>query len=129
MAMSDPVGDMLARIRNAQAVSKPKVSFRASALKRAILQVMKDEGYITDFHDVAEERSIEVDLKYYAGAPVIETIKRVSRPGLRQYRRAGAIGLVRNGLGIAIMSTSKGVVTDFKARALGVGGEVICTVA
>ena len=129
MSMSDPIGDMLTRIRNAQAVYKPKVSFRKSTLKRAILEVMKQEGYISDFRETDGGREIEVDLKYYAGMPVIDAIKRVSRPGLRQYRRADQIELVRNGLGIAILSTSKGVMTDFRARELGVGGEVICSIS
>ncbi len=129
MSMSDPIGDMLTRIRNAQAVYKPAVSFRKSKIKSAVLQVMKEEGYISDFREVPESRDIEVDLKYYAGEPVIDMIKRVSRPGLSQYRHASQIERVRNGLGIAILSTSKGVVTDFKARELGVGGEVICHIA
>jgi len=129
MSMSDPIGDMLTRIRNAQAVSKDKVSFQKSALKSAILDVMREEGYISDYREAEEGRTLEVDLKYYAGAPVIDTIERVSRPGLRQYRKSSKVERVRNGLGIAILSTSKGVMTDFKARELGIGGEVICRIA
>jgi len=129
MSMSDPIGDMLTRIRNAQAVSKEKVSFQKSRLKSAILDVMREEGYISDYRETDEGRSLEVDLKYYAGAPVIDTIVRASRPGLRQYRKSAKVERVRNGLGIAILSTSKGVMTDFKARELGVGGEVICRIA
>lgn len=130
MSMSDPVGDMLARIRNAQMVGKPSTRVRKSRLKAAVLQVMRDEGYILGFKDAGDgSRDVVVELKYYAGAPVIETVRRVSRPGLRQYRGAKEIERVQNGFGIAILSTSKGVMTDFKARELGIGGEVICHVS
>lgn len=130
MSMSDPIGDMLARIRNAQMVGHPTLRVRRSRIKVAILEVMRDEGYITGFSEPGDGgRDLEVELKYYAGAPVIESIRRVSRPGLRQYRGAGEIGRVRNGFGIAILSTSQGVMTDFRARELGVGGEVICHVS
>ena len=131
MSMHDPIADMLTRIRNAQMVSKPSVSIPASKLKSAIAKVLKDEGYIEDF--VVQENSgkpvLEIGLKYYAGRPVIESIDRVSRPGLRIYRGSQEIPKVMNGLGVAIVSTSQGVMTDRKARAAGIGGEVLCVVA
>lgn len=131
MSMSDPVADMLTRIRNAQASEKRAVSMPASKLKTAIAQVLKDEGYIEDFATKPEggKPVLEVQLKYYAGRPVIERIERVSRPGLRIYRGSKDIPQVMNGLGIAIVSTSQGVMTDRRARAGGVGGEVLCIVA
>ena len=131
MSMSDPIADMLTRIRNAQATEKVSVFIPASKVKRAIAQVLKDEGYIEDFavRDVDGKPMIEVGLKYYAGKPVIEKIERVSRPGLRIYKGRDDIPRVMNGLGVAIVSTSKGVMTDRKARGLGVGGEVLCVVA
>jgi small subunit ribosomal protein S8 len=131
MSMSDPIADMLTRIRNAQRVEKPTVSMPSSKLKLAIAGVLKDEGYIEDFRvDTADSKSeLVVGLKYYAGKPVIERIERVSRPGLRIYKNRDAIPQVMNGLGVAIVSTSKGVMTDRKARATGVGGEVLCYVA
>lgn len=131
MSMSDPVADMLTRIRNAQGVGKVSVEMPSSKLKVAIAQVLKDEGYVEGFSIVGEEKKpvLKVDLKYYAGAPVIEKIERVSRPGLRIYKGKGDIPQVMNGLGVAIVSTSKGVMTDRKARSTGVGGEVICYVA
>ena len=130
MSMSDPIADMLTRIRNAQATEKPSVSMPASKVKRAIAQVLKDEGYIEDFalRDQEGRSVIEIGLKYYAGKPVIEKIERVSRPGLRIYKGRDDIPRVMNGLGVAIVSTSKGVMTDRRARETGVGGEVLCVV-
>ena len=131
MSMSDPIADMLTRIRNAQSVEKPVVSMPSSKLKIAIAQVLKDEGYIDSFAVKTEgvKSELEISLKYYAGRPVIERIERVSRPGLRIYRGRDAIPTVMNGLGVAIVTTPKGVMTDRKARATGVGGEVLCYVA
>ena len=131
MSMSDPIADMLTRIRNAQSVEKPVVSMPSSKLKVAIAQVLKDEGYIDAFSVKSEgvKSELEISLKYYAGRPVIERIERVSRPGLRIYRGRDAIPTVMNGLGVAIVTTPKGVMTDRKARATGVGGEVLCYVA
>jgi len=131
MSMSDPIADMLTRIRNAQSVEKPVVSMPSSKLKVAIAQVLKDEGYIDSFAVKSEgvKSELEISLKYYAGRPVIERIERVSRPGLRIYRGRDAIPQVMNGLGVAIVTTPKGVMTDRKARQVGVGGEVLCYVA
>ena len=131
MSMSDPISDMLTRIRNAQLSEKVSVSMPASRVKASIAQVLKDEGYIEDFavRDADGKPVLEIGLKYYAGRPVIEKLERVSRPGLRIYRGRDAIPRVMNGLGVAIVSTSKGVMTDRKARAQGVGGEVLCIVA
>lgn len=131
MSMSDPISDMLTRIRNAQRSEKTSVCMPASKLKVAIAKVLKDEGYIDDFatRESDGKPTLEIGLKYYAGHPVIETIERVSRPGLRIYKGSGDLPRVMNGLGIAIVSTSKGVMTDYKARAAGVGGEVLCIVA
>lgn len=131
MSMSDPIADMLTRIRNAQAVNKVSVAMPSSKLKGLIAKVLKDEGYIEDFsiNTVDGKPSLEIGLKYYAGRPVIEKIERVSRPGLRIYRGNDAIPTVMNGLGVAIVSTSKGVMTDRAARAAGIGGEVLCVVA
>jgi small subunit ribosomal protein S8 len=131
MSMSDPIADMLTRIRNAQMVQKATVRLPSSKLKVAIAQVLKDEGYIENFAVRGESAKpeLEVALKYYAGRPVIERIERVSRPGLRVYKGVGAIPQVQNGLGVAIVTTPKGVMTDRKARATGVGGEVLCYVA
>ena len=131
MSMSDPIADMLTRIRNAQIVAKVAVTMPSSKLKVAIAQVLKDEGYIDDFAVRANEGKpeLEVALKYYAGRPVIERIERVSRPGLRVYKGRDAIPQVMNGLGVAIVTTPKGVMTDRKARQTGVGGEVLCYVA
>jgi small subunit ribosomal protein S8 len=131
MSMSDPIADMLTRIRNAQSVEKPVVSMPSSKLKVAIAQVLQDEGYIDSFAVKTEgvKSELEISLKYYAGRPVIERIERVSRPGLRIYRGRDAIPTVMNGLGVAIVTTPKGVMTDRKARATGVGGEVLCYVA
>lgn len=131
MSMSDPIADMLTRIRNGQTVDKTEVVMPSSKLKVAIAQVLKDEGYIDGFSVVNNNAKAElhVGLKYYAGRPVIERLERVSRPGLRVYKNHQTIPQVMNGLGIAIMSTPKGVMTDRKARAAGIGGEVICYVA
>ena len=131
MSMSDPIADMLTRIRNAQSVEKPSVVMPSSKLKVAIAKVLKDEGYIDGFalRGDAARPELEIALKYYAGRPVIERIERVSRPGLRIYRGRDAIPTVMNGLGVAIVTTPKGVMTDRKARATGVGGEVLCYVA
>jgi small subunit ribosomal protein S8 len=129
--MTDPIADMLTRIRNAQESEKQSVAMPASKLKASIAKVLKDEGYIEDFalRDATGKPQLEISLKYYAGRPVIEKIERVSRPGLRIYKASREIPQVMNGLGIAIVSTSKGVMTDRKARGLGVGGEVLCVVA
>jgi small subunit ribosomal protein S8 len=131
MSMTDPIADMLTRIRNAQRAEKVSVVIPASKLKAAIAQVLKDEGYIEDYKVRGQEARnvIEIGLKYYAGKPVIERIERVSRPGLRIYKPAKEIPQVMNGLGVAIVSTSRGVMTDRKARATGIGGEVLCIVA
>ena len=131
MSMSDPIADMLTRIRNAQSVDKAAVTMPSSKLKIAIAQVLKDEGYIEGYavKDETGKAELEIALKYYAGRPVIERIERVSRPGLRVYRGKGALPQVMNGLGVAIVTTPKGVMTDRKARATGIGGEVLCYVA
>ena len=131
MSMSDPIADMLTRIRNAQIVQKATVSMPSSKLKAAIAQVLKDEGYIDGFAVRVDgaKSELEIALKYYAGRPVIERIERVSRPGLRIYKGRDAIPQVMNGLGVAIVTTPKGVMTDRKARQTGVGGEVLCYVA
>jgi small subunit ribosomal protein S8 len=131
MSMSDPIADMLTRIRNAQLVEKASVTMPSSKLKVAIAQVLKDEGYIDGFaiKGEATKAELEIALKYYAGRPVIERIERVSRPGLRVYKGRNDIPPVMNGLGVAIVTTPKGVMTDRKARATGIGGEVLCYVA
>lgn len=131
MSMSDPIADLLTRIRNAQMVAKVTVSVPSSKVKIAITQVLKDEGYIDGFQVKTEDgkSELEITLKYYAGRPVIERIERVSRPGLRVYKGTGSIPQVQNGLGVAIVTTPQGVMTDRKARANGVGGEVLCYVA
>ena len=131
MSMSDPIADMLTRIRNAQGVNKLSVSMPASKLKAAIAAVLKDEGYIDDFAVATNDGQplLNISLKYYAGRPVIEKIDRVSKPGLRIYKGSDNIPKVMNGLGVTIMSTSKGVMTDRKAQAAGIGGEVLCVVA
>ena len=131
MSMSDPIADMLTRIRNAQMVEKTSVAMPASKLKVAIAQVLKDEGYVEDFavRQNDAKATLEIGLKYYAGRPVIERIERVSKPGLRIYKGCEDIPRVMNGLGVAIVSTPKGVMTDRKARASKVGGEVLCIVA
>ena len=131
MSMTDPIADMLTRIRNAQMVGHAEVSMPCSKLKVSIAKVLKDEGYIDDFavRGESSKPELEVSLKYYAGSPVIEKIERVSRPGLRIYKPSRDIPRVMNGLGVAIVSTSQGVMTDRKARANGIGGEVLCVVA
>jgi len=132
MSMSDPIADMLTRIRNAQMTERAVVVMPASKVKVAIARVLKDEGYIEGFKISGEETAkpqLEIALRYYAGKPVIEKIERISKPGLRIYKSKDDIPRVMNGLGIAIVSTSHGVMTDRKARASGVGGEVICIVA
>jgi small subunit ribosomal protein S8 len=129
--MSDPIADMLTRIRNAQVVHKTEVAMPSSKVKVAIANVLKDEGYIEDYAITAAagKAELKIALKYYAGRPVIERLERVSRPGLRIYKGSDDIPNVMNGLGVAIVTTPKGVMTDRKARATGVGGEVICYVA
>ena len=131
MSMSDPISDMRTRIRNAQMAEKINVRLPSSKLKVAIAQVLQDEGYVEgyDITSVDGKSTLEIGLKYYAGRPVIEKIQRVSRPGLRMYKGCDDIPNVMNGLGIAIVSTSKGLMTDRKARANGIGGEVLCIVA
>jgi len=132
MSMSDPISDMLTRIRNAQLAEKTSVTMPSSKLKVAIADLLKDEGYVDGFKVVAGEggkATLEIGLKYYSGRPVIEKIQRISRPGLRIYKGSEDIPKVMNGLGIAIVSTSKGLMTDRKARANGIGGEVLCVVA
>jgi small subunit ribosomal protein S8 len=131
MSMSDPIADMLTRIRNAQMVQKVSVVMPASKLKTAIAEVLKAEGYIDNFavRGEATKPQLEIALKYYAGKPVIEHIERVSRPGLRVYKGRHDIPNVKNGLGVAIVTTPKGVMTDRKARQAGIGGEVLCYVA
>ena len=131
MSMSDPIADMLTRIRNAQMAEKTMVSMPSSKIKAAIAKVLQDEGFVEGFKVVASDGKplLEIGLKYYADRPVIEKIQRVSRPGLRVYKGSEDIPRVMNGLGIAIVSTSKGLMTDRKARANGIGGEVLCIVA
>ena len=131
MSMSDPIADMLIRIRNAQMVGHTEVAMPASKIKASIAQVLKDEGYIEDFalRENGVKKELAIGLKYYAGRPVIERLERVSKPGLRVYKGRNDIPRVMNGLGVAILSTSRGVMTDRKARADGVGGEVLCIVA
>jgi small subunit ribosomal protein S8 len=131
MSMSDPIADMLTRIRNAQMTEHATVLMPSSKVKIAIAKVLKDEGYIDGFKVAGDEVKpvLEIALRYYAGKPVIEKIERVSKPGLRIYKSKDDIPPVMNGLGIAIVSTSRGVMTDRAARATGVGGEVLCIVA
>jgi small subunit ribosomal protein S8 len=133
MSMSDPIADMLTRIRNAQRVEKIEVAMPASKIKVAIAEVLRDEGYIEDFQVAnsaeASFPELRIGLKYYAGRPVIERLERVSKPGLRIYRGRDELPQVMNGLGVAIISTPRGVMTDRKARNQGIGGEVLCYVA
>ena len=139
MSMHDPIADMLTRIRNAQLVGHSEVTMPASGLKGAIAKVLKDEGYIDDFairdragangKEGGAKKELAIALKYYAGRPVIERLERISKPGLRVYKGRNDIPRVMNGLGVAIVSTSRGVMTDRKARADGLGGEVLCIVA
>ena len=131
MSMTDPIADMLVRIRNAAAVGKPTVKMPSSKIKVAIAGVLKDEGYIAGSRVTEDgaKAELEIVLKYFEGKPVIERLQRVSRSGLRQYRGKDELPRVLNGLGIAIISTSKGIMTDTRARQQGVGGEVLCIVA
>lgn len=130
MSMTDPVADMLTRIRNGQSAGKKFIKQPSSKLKLSIAKVLKEEGYIVDFstETSCSHTEMTVDLKYYKGAPVIEEIKRISRPGLRIYKSKDELPKVLGGLGIAVVSTSNGVMTDRAARAKGHGGEIICTV-
>ncbi len=130
MNLSDPIGDLITRIRNAHMRHKALVTSPASKLRERLLTVLVDEGYIRSFETVEKEgrRELEIQLKYYEGAPVITNIARVSKPGRRVYSSIKDLGLVRNGLGIAILSTPKGVMSDSAARAQNVGGEVLCKV-
>jgi len=131
MSMTDPIADMLTRIRNAQLIERATVAMPSSKVKIAIAKVLKDEGYIDGYKVGGEEQKpmLEIALRYHAGRPVIEKIERVSKPGLRIYKSNDDIPRVMNGLGIAVVSTSRGVMTDRAARAAGVGGEVLCIVA
>jgi small subunit ribosomal protein S8 len=131
MSMTDPIADMLVRIKNAAAVGKPTVKMPSSKIKVAIANVLKSEGYISDvrINDGGAKAELEIVLKYFEGKPVIERLQRVSRSGLRQYRGKDALPKVLGGLGVAIISTSKGIMTDAQARQQGVGGEVLCFVA
>jgi small subunit ribosomal protein S8 len=129
MSMQDTLADMITRIRNAQMASKADVAMPSSKMKISVAQVLKDEGYIEDFSVSSDDKpALTVTLRYFEGKPVIEEIKRVSRPGLRQYKSANDLPKVAGGLGVAVISTSQGVMTDRAARKAGVGGEVICTV-
>ena len=131
MAVNDPIGDMITRIRNAQMRSKSKVSMPGSRLRERVLEVLKSEGYIRDFVSVAHasgRNELEIELKYYEGEPVIREISRVSKPGRRVYASVKALPRINNGLGVAILSTPKGVMADHDARDANVGGEIICTV-
>ncbi|MCW4630092.1 MULTISPECIES: 30S ribosomal protein S8 [Marinomonas] len=129
MSMQDTLADMFTRIRNAQMAAKSSVSMPSSKMKASIAAVLREEGYVGDFSvDEAVKPTLTIELKYYEGKPVIEQIKRASRPSLRQYKGTASLPKVEAGLGVAIISTSKGVMTDRAARAAGIGGEVICTV-
>jgi small subunit ribosomal protein S8 len=131
MSLQDPISDMLTHIRNGQARNKRDVTMPSSKLKVAVAGILKEEGYITDFRVSDDEikKSLTVELKYFEGKPVIETLKRVSRPSVRRYRSKNDLPTILNGLGIAIISTPNGVMTDKSARQQGVGGEVLCVVA
>ncbi|PSJ41145.1 30S ribosomal protein S8 [Zobellella taiwanensis] len=130
MSMQDPIADMLTRIRNGQAANKVAVTMPSSKVKVAIAKVLKEEGYITDYKVAGETKAeLEVTLKYFQGEPVVEMIQRVSRPGLRIYKKRDELPKVMAGMGVAIVSTSKGVMTDRAARKAGMGGEIICYVA
>ena len=130
MSMQDPIADMLTRIRNGQAAAKVSVAMPSSKQKVAIAKLLKEEGYIADYKVSGEVKAeLEVELKYFQGKPVVELIQRVSRPGLRIYKKRGELPKIMNGLGIAVVSTSKGVMTDRAARKAGMGGEIICYVA
>lgn len=131
MSLQDPISDMLTHIRNGQARNKRDVTMPSSKLKVAVASILKAEGYITDFRVSDDEikKSLTVELKYFEGKPVIETLKRISRPGVRRYRSKNELPTILSGLGIAIISTPKGLMTDKSARKQGVGGEVLCIVA
>ena len=131
MSMTDPIADLLTRIRNAQRAGKADVSMSASKVKAAILKVLKDEGYVGEYRLAGDgaKTTLVIELKYFEGRPVIDRLERVSRPGLRIYRGKQSLPQVMNGLGVAIVTTPKGVMTDRKARATGIGGEVLCYVA
>ena len=130
MSMSDPISDMLTRVRNAQAVQKTTVAMPLSKVKLGIARVLKEEGFINDFREVevGGKPALEVTLRYQQGRGVIETLKRASRPGLRQYRGKDDLPKIQNGLGVAVISTSQGIMTDAAARAAGQGGEILCIV-
>ena len=131
MSMQDPISDMFCRIQNSQARSKVKVDMPFSNLKVAIAEILKQEGYITDYlvHEVAAKKQLTIELKYFEGKPVIEKLQRVSKPGLRRYKSRDDLPRVLGGFGTAIISTSRGVMTDKNARAQGIGGEILCYVA
>lgn len=131
MSMTDPVADLLTRIRNGQTAGKPQVSLDSSKIKTAIVRVLKDEGYVADFHiaDESGKPRLTIDLKYFEGRPVIDRLERVSRPGLRIYRSQHDLPKILGGMGTVIVSTPRGVMTDREARATGQGGEVLCIVA
>ena len=131
MSMTDPIADLLTRVRNGQSANKAEVSMPSSKVKVEIAKVLKDEGYVDSYavNDVEGKATQNIQLRYYQGKPVIDKIKRVSRPGLRIFKGKGELPKVNGGLGIAIISTSKGVMTDQAARTAGEGGEVICTVS
>jgi small subunit ribosomal protein S8 len=127
--MQDPIADMLTRIRNAQMAEKKIVTMPSSKLKSAVAEVLKNEGYINNFEvEKATKSLLAIELKYFEGKPVIEEIDRYSRPGLRKYCSSSDLPSIRGGLGVAVISTSKGVMTDRSARAAGIGGEILCTV-
>lgn len=130
MSMSDPIADMLTRIRNAQMANKPNVSMPVTKLKQAITKVLKAEGYVADYiiEDIGNKKQLVLKLKYYHGKPVIENIRRISRPGLRVYCNKNKLPQIMDGMGIAIISTSKGIMSDRAARLLGEGGEILCSV-
>ena len=129
MSMQDPLADMLTRIRNAQMAEKSSVSMPSAKLKVAVSKVLKEEGYVAGYEVVGDVKpTLSIELKYFEGKPVIEELKRVSRPGLRQYKAVDQLPKVKGGLGVSIVSTNKGVMTDRAARAAGIGGEVLCTV-
>lgn len=129
MSMQDPLADMLTRIRNAQMAEKSNVSMPSARLKVAVAKVLKEEGYVADYEVQGDAKPVlTIELKYFEGKPVIEEVKRISRPGLRQYKAVGQIPQVKAGLGVSIVSTNQGVMTDRAARAAGIGGEVLCTV-
>lgn len=131
MSMTDPIADMLTRVRNGQNARKPSVAMPSSTAKMAVARVLKDEGYIVDYSVEGEgaAKTLSIELKYFEGAPVIENIKRISKPGLRIYRGTEELPKVLGGLGVAIVSTSAGVISDREAREKGIGGEVLCVVS